>query len=174
MAKEYTKEQLWKVYEKLPQELREAIFAEETAESIWSICEKNEISEQVSQVAKYVGRVLLGILLPEEFQQVLKGELKLSPEAAKKVAQEINRFIFYPVKPSLEELYKIEITPPARLPITPSPDKPSAKAIPSEIKPETMPEKESASTKTAAKEKPTFPQITTQKEDTYREPIENE
>jgi hypothetical protein len=34
MPKEYRKEELWKLYEKLPKELQEAIFAEETANHI--------------------------------------------------------------------------------------------------------------------------------------------
>jgi len=39
------------------------------------------------------------------------------------VAQEINRFVFYPVKTSLEELYKIEIAPSAKpAGITPPPE----------------------------------------------------
>jgi len=108
MTKEYTKEQLWKLYEKLPEELQEAIFAEETANSIWDICERNKV-EQVSKAAKYTGWVLMGILPPEEFQETLEKELELKKEVAKKVAQEINRFVFYPVKPALEELYKMGV-----------------------------------------------------------------
>jgi hypothetical protein len=43
MPEEYTKEQLWKLYEKLLEELKEAIFSEETANSIWDICSRNGI-----------------------------------------------------------------------------------------------------------------------------------
>jgi len=114
MAKKYTSEQFWKLYEKLPQELKSAIFNEETAESIWEICLRNGIEdERISEIARYTGRVLLGVLPLEEFRETLEKELKLGKDVAKKVAQEINRFIFYPVKPCLEELYGIEIAPPA-------------------------------------------------------------
>jgi len=65
----------------------------------------------MSEIANYVGYVLHGILPPDEFQASLEAELKLEKEVAKKVAQEINRFIFYPVKPVLEQLYKMEVTP---------------------------------------------------------------
>jgi len=109
MTKEYTKEQLWKLYEKLPDELKEAVFSGETADTIWDICDRNGVGE-VSEVAKYTGYVLTGVLSLEEFQTVLEKELKLEKDTAKKVAQEINRFIFYPVKPALEQLFKIEIT----------------------------------------------------------------
>ncbi len=114
MAREYSKEQFWKLYEKLPEELKEAVSSPETADYIWNTCEKNGINE-VSEVAELVGNVLLGVLPLEDFQETLGRRLNLEKEAAKKVAQEINRFVFYPVKPALEQLYKIEITPSEKL-----------------------------------------------------------
>jgi len=121
MAEKYTQEQFWKLYEKLPQELRDAIFSEETSKNIWEICERNNIKE-ISKIGKYTGRVLLGILPPDEFQETLEKELKLKKDLAKKVAREINRFIFYPVKTSLEEIYKIPVVPPpAGLKVAPAP-----------------------------------------------------
>jgi len=124
MPGEYTKEQLWKLYEKLPEELKEAVFAEETANNIDDICTRNGIEDnRISEIARYTGRVLMGVLPPEDFQETLEKELKLEKDLAKKVSQEINRFIFYPVKASLEELYKIEIAPPAKpTGITPPPE----------------------------------------------------
>jgi len=127
MVQKYTREQFWKLYEKLPQELKDALFAEETGNNIYDICQRNEIEENLDQIVEYVGQVLVGVLPPEEFQGILEKELKLEKEVAKRVSQEINRFIFYPVKPPLEELYKIEISPPAKpTGITPPPEeKPS-------------------------------------------------
>lgn len=155
MPKEYTREEVWKLYEKLPKELQEAIFSEETADNIWNICERNEISEEkISEIAKQVGNVLLGILPPEEFQKILEKEIKLKKEIAKKVFHEIYRFIFAPVKESLAELYKIEIPPPE---IKPSGVPPSVK--PSEISPPEAP---------LLEEEPEAPK----KPDIYREPIE--
>lgn len=124
MAKEYTKEELWKLYEKLPEELKEAIFSERTAENIFNICSRNGIEdERISKIAKYVGRVLMGLLPPNEFQGILEKELKLGKEMAKGIDREVERFIFYPVKADLEKIYKIEIAPPARpTRITPPPE----------------------------------------------------
>jgi hypothetical protein len=119
MPEEYTKEQFWKLYEKLPQELKDALFAEETGNNIHDICERNGILEKLDQLVEYVGQVLLGVLPLDEFQKTLEKELELDPEVAKKVYQEIFRFIFYPVKTSLEELYKIEIAPIAGVPAKP-------------------------------------------------------
>jgi len=128
MPKKYTPEQFWKLYEKLPQELKDALFAEETGNNIYDVCKRNKILENLDQIVEYVGQVLVGVLPPEEFQETLEKELKLEKDVVKNVAREINHFIFYPVKSSLEELYKIEIAPPAKpTGITPPPEeKPSA------------------------------------------------
>jgi len=159
MTEKYAPEQFWKLYEQLSQELKSAIFSEETAESIWEICLRNSIEdERMSEIARYTGRVLLGILPPEEFQETLKKELKLEKDVAKKVTQEINRFIFYPVKPCLEELYGIEISAPAGA----VKSSPAAKEKPSAGVSE---EKPVISTK---EEKPSAPE----RADRYRESIE--
>ena len=123
MLKEYTREQLQKLYKKLPEELQDAIYSKETADSIYDICERNNIEEK-SIVAKLVGRVLLGILAPDEFQEAIEKELKLSREKAKEVAWEVSRFIFYPVRIHLEKLYQIEITPFPTTPFSVKKEKP--------------------------------------------------
>ena len=145
MPKKYTSEQFWKLYEKLPQELKDALFAEETGNNLYEICQKNGIEEDLDEIVDLVGQVLVGVLAPEDFQGALEKELKLKKESAKKVSREINRFIFYPVRPALEELYKIEIAKPAGM----EGPKPRIAAEDEEEKP-----------------------ITPAKEDVYREPIE--
>jgi hypothetical protein len=127
MEKEYTKEELWKIFEKLPDELKEAIFSEKTAEDIFNICTRNGIEdERMSKVAKYVGRVLMGLLPPNEFEEILEKEVGIEKEVAKSIRREVEMLIFYPVRNRLEEIYKVEIAPPAK--ITPPPkfeEKPS-------------------------------------------------
>ncbi|HUW72085.1 MAG TPA: hypothetical protein VMV66_02790 [Candidatus Humimicrobiaceae bacterium] len=113
MPKKYTKKEFWKFYEKLPQELKDALFAKETEDNIYSICERNSIMEKHENIIDYVGQVLIGLLPPGEFEESLKKELKLDKETTRKVVREISRFIFYPVKTSLEELYKTEAEPSA-------------------------------------------------------------
>jgi hypothetical protein len=143
MPREYSLDETWKLYEKLPEELKEAIFSETTAESIWNICERNEIpGEKISEVAKYTGRVLLGLLPPNEFQETLEKELGIEREKAKMITREITRYVFFPVKASLEELYKIEITPAgARAVPPPSPAPPKPVEKPTEIPEKKPPEK---------------------------------
>ena len=142
MAKDYTQEEIDKILQNLPEELKEAVFSMETADAIWNACIKQKIiDERMAKIAEYTGYVLMGLLSPQEFQEALEKELKIETATTKKVVQEINRFIFYPVKPALEQLFKIEITPPSSLP--------TEKSKPGEEKPPTPSEK-----------------------DTYREPIE--
>ncbi|MFA4998636.1 MAG: hypothetical protein WC514_01320 [Candidatus Paceibacterota bacterium] len=145
MPKVYTKEQLWELYDKLPKELQEAIFSNETAEYIRNICERYEIKkdEDISLVAKLVGDVLLGISATDDLQKSLETDLKIKKEEAKKMSQEIYRSIFYPVKPILEQISGKEINPVV------------------EKEKETIPPGE-------PEKKPSSPK----KSDTYREPIE--
>jgi hypothetical protein len=104
MSKDPLIDQLWNLYKKIPEELQEAIFSVEVANSISGICEKNEI-DKTHELAKIVGESLLGILPPKEVEETLKEKLAISPQKAQKVAREIDRFIFYPLKESLTELY---------------------------------------------------------------------
>lgn len=103
--KEYTSDELWELYDDMPEELQEAIFSEKTAEDIANICDKNEIKE-TAKLAKLVGYTLVGILPPEDLEYEIKKELNLSTEKAERVYQEVNRFIFFPLKNHLGDLYE--------------------------------------------------------------------
>ena len=112
MSKNYTQEQILKVYEGLPQELKKVIFSKKTAEKILDICDKNRVEDsRVSEIARYTGQVLLGILPPSEFQTTLEKELKLEKNLSKKLIQEINQLIFSPVKDILTKFYKKDLSP---------------------------------------------------------------
>ena len=146
MPKEITPKQWWQFYEKLPEELKRAVFSEEAAKNIYDICERNEIDiDLMPEVSRYVGRVLIGILPPDDFQETLEKELKIEKDIAKRITHEINRLIFAPVKESLSKVYKIKVTVPEEIPsVKPAVTEPGA--IPSEEKPK--------------------------REDIYREPLE--
>ncbi len=101
-------DQLWKLYKNIPKDLQKAIFSVETADSVFDICEKNNINE-IHEMAKIVGDSLIGILPPKEIEESLKKRLGLSSEKATKVSREIDRFILYPLRDSLTELYGEEL-----------------------------------------------------------------
>lgn len=110
MATKYTPEQIDKILQKLPEELQEALFSTEAADAVWNACEKRSISvENRGKIAEYMGYVLLGLLLPQEFEEALVKEIKLPKKTAQEIAREINRFVFYPVKPALEQLHSTAV-----------------------------------------------------------------
>lgn len=106
---EYTSDQLWPLYENLPKDLQKAIFSAENADAVYDICVRNNVEEKASEIADSTGYVLLGLLSPNELEETLKTELSIKPEIAKRINREISRFVFFPVKESLELLYKMEI-----------------------------------------------------------------
>jgi len=136
------KKEFFKLYKKLPEELQELISSEEMGDSLESICNKYGILNFLYEINDYVGNVLLGLTPPNEIEEVIRKELEIDKEKAKNITREINRFVFYPVKSSLEDMYNMEIAPIAKMKV-----KPSIKKKAEEIK------------------KPA-------KSDTYREPIE--
>ena len=108
---DYPKEQLQDLYKNLPKDLQEALYSQQSANNIQEICSKNGVTDEdeIYDVSKNVGYVLLGLLPPNEFQDVLEKELEIERDKAKQISWQITRFIFLPVKKSLEALYKIEI-----------------------------------------------------------------
>jgi hypothetical protein len=106
---DYSPEKLQLLYEKLPEDLQEAIFSEKTANIIYNICLENGLKEKNQEMAKYIGHVLIGLLPPGELQKKLEKNLEVSNDSAEKMAAEINSLIFFPLKESLENLYGIEI-----------------------------------------------------------------
>lgn len=110
---DYSKEELWELYENIPKDLQSTVFSEKTADAIYNICKKNKIKEdkKISQVAKYTGYVLLGLVSPDKLHKTLEKEMKMEKNTAQKISQEINRIVFSKVKQSLEDLYQVKIKP---------------------------------------------------------------
>lgn len=108
MPENYPKKEFWKLLKALPEELREAVLTPTTNESIWQVCEENNLDVDIAKFNRLVSDVLMGLLPPEEFQGVLETELGLESEKAKKVSFQIDRYIFRPVKESLRLLYEEE------------------------------------------------------------------
>lgn len=153
MPKKLSPEQYWNLFKKLPKELRALILSEETAKDIYEICDRNDVDVlKVPEVARCVGDVILGILPPDKLSEALEKEVRLKKEVAKKVVQEINRIIFFPVKGAIEELYRMP---------APAQETPSIPLRKPSTKPPVLPEKPSP-------EVPPKPPPT----DIYREPIE--
>ncbi|PIP22599.1 MAG: hypothetical protein COX37_03080 [Candidatus Nealsonbacteria bacterium CG23_combo_of_CG06-09_8_20_14_all_39_17] len=101
-----SKEKFWELYKKLPQELQEALFAEETGNNIYDVCEKNDVAEKLSSIVGYTGQVLVGALPAENLAETLEKEVGLEYDLAKKISDELYRFIFHKVHNELDLLYR--------------------------------------------------------------------
>ncbi|MFZ3054601.1 MAG: hypothetical protein WA091_01275 [Minisyncoccales bacterium] len=108
---ESQKDQFWKTYEKLPDNIKEALFAEENFNIVSEICEANGLSEEEtkSQLMKYVGKTLMGQLPIKEFPILLELELDLDTETARNISSDIDRRIFSHLRISLNKLYDSSI-----------------------------------------------------------------
>ncbi|PIP17891.1 hypothetical protein COT20_02470 [bacterium (Candidatus Gribaldobacteria) CG08_land_8_20_14_0_20_39_15] len=102
----YPKEQTMELFEKLPRELRAAIFSEDNADYIRQIAERYKITDKVKELAILVGNILLGLLSPDTLGKAMEQELQISTEKTSAISQEINRLILYPVKDKLIDFYK--------------------------------------------------------------------
>ena len=121
MVQEIDQKQFWKLYKELPQELKDVLFAEETGDAIQEISQRHKVEGHSGEIVTLVGKVLLGLLMPAQLVETLKKEVGLKKAVAENVSREINRFIFYPVKPALEQLHRmeIEVTPKITTPAPP-------------------------------------------------------
>lgn len=108
--KNYTLSQLEQLYQKAPSELKEVYTSAQIGENIKIICEKHGVTSDdfISDVIKYSGRVIIGALAPSEFRTALETEVKLDPQLAKNISEEIDRIIFYPYSEFLRPLYPEE------------------------------------------------------------------
>ena len=95
MAKEIDQKRIMEILAKLPEEVKEILFSEKTADDLYGICQKYGVTpEKVTEVARCAGQVLLGILPLEKFPEALEKEAGLNKNTAKSIADEIGLYIF--------------------------------------------------------------------------------
>ena len=114
---DYPKEQLRELYKDLPKDLQKATFSKEVAANIQEVCKENDITDDdvIFDITKNIGYVFLGLLSPNEFSGVLEKEIKIEKKKAEQISSEIKRFVFLPVRKSLEALYQIKIKAASKL-----------------------------------------------------------
>lgn len=110
----YSPEEFKKIYSSLPWELRDILGSPETREDILNIADRYGVTDVEAQekIYDFAMDVIIGLLSPTDFEKTLREQSKLDKEAARKITHEIHRFVFYPVRPHLEKLYRIEIEQP--------------------------------------------------------------
>jgi len=179
MAPQHTKEQLWKLYKELPEELQEALFSVENADQIDTICEEYSIVNSSRAITKQIGNVLLGIVPVQEFENVLVKEVGLKKATAKDVSQRIYRAVFYKVKAELEQLHGTEVSQVATAKTTAKPAEQQTPPPESEVqddyfvreKPQPTPTPQESLEEQSPEEQPFEEEPQKKSSDTYREPI---
>jgi hypothetical protein len=109
----YSPEEIWKLYQHLPQEIKDALFSDEIFDEIEKIGKRYNLnSQQITQLSDLVTTTLLGLLPVESLEETLIKDLKLGLTESKRITIELYRYIFYPLKASLEQVYGREIKMP--------------------------------------------------------------
>ena len=139
----YTQEELLDRYEKLPQALKDAIFAETNADKMYALGQKNGLTiDQIGEIASETGYVMLGVTHPGDFVRNLKQKLNIDQEKAREIAEDINREIFRPIREHLKDLHKITDLEMGEVPVPESATRYGAGPIPKpEIEPPPVEEK---------------------------------
>ena len=105
MTKEYTKDYFWEVYKQLPEELKDALFSDKNNEVISHICAQAGLNEeQTALVAKYTGRVIMGLLPLHELPITIELELNISQDLAGQIHKQIYISIFKHLRVSLNKI----------------------------------------------------------------------
>lgn len=95
-------------YNKLPKDVQEAMFAQETANAIQEIAEREGVFPQVSLLAEITGDVMLGILPIIQFRQAIQEKLPVGEEKARRIAQTIRDKVFAGIADSLRKVHNLQ------------------------------------------------------------------
>lgn len=103
----FTPEEL-KIYETLPEDVKQAISSANSSEIITEIQKKNALHiDQSAALADEVGLLMLGITHPSQFIPNVQKRLRLSSEKAREIGTEVNERIFKQIRASLMEIHKM-------------------------------------------------------------------
>ncbi|MCX6758809.1 MAG: hypothetical protein NTX14_03815 [Candidatus Nealsonbacteria bacterium] len=116
MIEKLPKKKFWELYHKLPVALQDALFSDEIGENIIDICTRYDSLDSLDLLLDGIREVLLGILPPNEFLADLEKNLKTEETTTRRIIHEINRFVLFPVKAELENIYSLQMTPLAGAP----------------------------------------------------------
>jgi len=110
MIESLPKDKFHELYMKLPEDLRDAIFAPETGETIEEICVRNKITGSMGFMINGIGDVYLGLLPPADFFSSLEKQLE-GTTGIKQIILEIDKFLLFRHKDSLEKIYQSQPLP---------------------------------------------------------------
>jgi len=93
-------------YQKLPQEAQEIFSSMQWLEKLKEISTKYGLNDQqIETLGTETTLVLLGIIHTDEYESILKNEIKISEESTKNMLVEINDSVSEIIRPQLEEAF---------------------------------------------------------------------
>lgn len=106
---EYSREQFVELYKDLPEDLKKAMSSERTIDTTERLSDQEDLSDEEHHAfVKAIGDVLLGLVKPSKFKEELE-KAGISKKGAEKINSSVQRFIFYPVRDTLAQLYEEEL-----------------------------------------------------------------
>jgi hypothetical protein len=104
----YTDEEFDKVFDTLPEDVKEAMTAVNTINIMMGLKTKYNLHiDQLGELSAEVGTLMLGATHPQEFIGKVETGLRIPRETAKLIATEVNEKIFRPVRESLMQIHKM-------------------------------------------------------------------
>ncbi len=92
--------------DKLPPQLKDAMFSDLNAEKMFDIGKKHGLLiDKIGEMTNETGLLMIGITHPNEFVGNLAERLQIDRETASKIADDINREIFAPVRDHLRAMF---------------------------------------------------------------------
>jgi hypothetical protein len=123
MKNAFSQEEILNRYDSLPVQVKDAIFAQATAEKMSAIGKKHGLLiDAIGTIATVTGYVMVGLLNPQSFTARLAEELGIPALKAREIAEDINEQVFKPIR---EHMLKIHDMPAeadvAQIPKAPTP-----------------------------------------------------
>lgn len=110
--KNFSQQEVMERYDTLPDPVKDAIFAEATAEKMNEIGKKhNLLIDKIGILAKETGYVMLGLEHPNDFVGNLASMLGVSTSEAREIVQDINESIFKPIREHLMQIHEKPAAP---------------------------------------------------------------
>ncbi len=104
----YTEEEITKKYKELPEDVRTAIFAVDTAQIIEDIGGKYRLTvDKMGDLSNEIRVLMLGTTEPKDFISSIARRLEVDKKTAHDITEEVNEKIFSKIRDSLKKIHNI-------------------------------------------------------------------